>query len=272
MDLAHAILSNEKTSSTCSIANFSLLSDARATCPASSILRASCSSTSRLIGTVHAIPLLSRPVWTMRLKSCSPTNPSRGLKIPSAMFSTSFRSSLLTCNVYMPSIFFLSERTNLFMSLLPWGDGMDPATLYITLLLLLLVSFFRWVKVEAAFFLRSAFPPPSPCTWVFSRLYCPCAWFAANAWKAYVMKLIVWDVIFLNVVPYHVRCPVCKWIDLHYSSMGAIYLNLFSRCPCYDLVAAKPSYPAIKTRECAIEWVHLSYFAAQLAIFYTFIH
>src|SRR5215211_5957455 len=87
---------------------------------------------SRLIGTVHAIPLLSLPVLTMLLKSCSPTNPSRGLKIPSAMFSTSFRSSLLTCKVYMPSIFFLSERTNLFMSLLPWGDGMDPAILYIT--------------------------------------------------------------------------------------------------------------------------------------------
>src|SRR5215208_7344794 len=85
---------------------------------------------SRLIGTVHAIPLLSLPVLTMLLKSCSPMNPSRGLKIPSAIFSTSFRSSLLTCNVYMPSVFFLSERTNLFMSLLPWGDGIDPATLY----------------------------------------------------------------------------------------------------------------------------------------------
>src|SRR5215208_5728266 len=85
---------------------------------------------SRLIGTVHAIPLLSLPVLTMLLKSCSPTNPSRGLKIPSAIFSTSFRSSLLTCSVYMPSVFFLSERINRFMSLLPWGDGIDPATLY----------------------------------------------------------------------------------------------------------------------------------------------
>src|SRR5215210_473311 len=35
---------------------------------------------------------------------------------------------------------------------------------------LLLVCSFRWIKVEAAFFLCSAFPPPPPCTWILSRL------------------------------------------------------------------------------------------------------
>src|ERR671923_1802920 len=83
---------------------------------------------SRIIGTVHASPFFSRPVLTMLSKSCSPTNPSSGLKMPSAMFSISFRSSLLTCTVKMPSskFFLLSDTTNLFTSLPPWGNEIEP--------------------------------------------------------------------------------------------------------------------------------------------------
>src|SRR5919108_3375196 len=91
---------------------------------------------SRIIGTVHASPFFSRPVLTMLSKSSLLTNPSRGLKMPSAMFSISFRSSLLTCTVNMSSssfIFFLSDMTNLFTSLPPCGNGIElPDTLHHT--------------------------------------------------------------------------------------------------------------------------------------------
>ena len=117
-------MSKEYVSSSCKIANLSL-PVASAICPASFIFSAVSSSTSRTMGTVHASPSVSLPVFTMLWKSRSPTNPSSGLKTPSAMFSMSFRRSLLTEMVNIPSVF-LSEVTNLFMSLPPWGSGIEP--------------------------------------------------------------------------------------------------------------------------------------------------
>ena len=137
------------------------------------------SSTSRTIGIVQASPFDSLPFDMTFSKSFFSKNPSRGLKIPSAMFSTSFARSSEIDIEYNPDG---SVLVILFTSFPPCG---------LTELSGILNSLFM-VYMKATFFVPSLFPPPTSCSQVFSRFNCSSTWLTSNTWISFVKKTIVW--------------------------------------------------------------------------------
>ena len=86
--------------------------------PACFIFEAVDSSTSNTIGIVHGMSFESLPLSTTLSKSCWDKNPSKGLKMPSAIFSTSLARSALIGMDDKPAA---SVFDSLLTRLPPWG-------------------------------------------------------------------------------------------------------------------------------------------------------
>ena len=150
------------------------------TSPASFILDAVSESTSSTIGMVQAKSFDNLPRETTLSKSCWPKNPSKGLKIPSAMFSTSFATSSLIVIENNPEG---SAFVILFTSIPPCG--------LIELFSDILIYPFT-LYMKATLFVATLFPPPSTCSNIFSRFYCSSTWFTSYTRIAFVKKTVVW--------------------------------------------------------------------------------
>src|SRR3989338_9652851 len=87
--------------------------------------------------------------------------------------------------------------------------------------------FSRWMQPALCFF----FSCPSSCPWVFPWLYSLSAWGTTVTRIVPVMQDIIRDIIFLDVCPYILRCPVSYWVKF-YKIEFLIHLYLFGICPC----------------------------------------
>ena len=172
-------LSKLNVSSTCNTATPTSSGFFNKTSPASFILEAVSSSTSSTIGIVHAKSLASLPRETTLSKSCCPKNPSKGLKIPSAIFSTSFAKSseiVIENNPVESTLVILLTKT--------------PPCALIELFSDISESLFM-VYMKATLFVTILFPPPSTCTNIFTRFDRSSTRFTSYTWKTFVKKTIV---------------------------------------------------------------------------------
>ena len=100
---------------------------------------------------------------------------------------------------------FVSENKDLFMT-----DMTVRAKIAERIFFLPFSSF-----VESTFFVFGIFPPPTPGSEVFASGYGPCTGLAADTRKSFVVEVVVWNSVGLNIIPDVFFRPVNKRIDLY---------------------------------------------------------
>jgi len=84
----------------------------------------------------------------------------------------------------------------------------------------------------------SQFPPPSPSSRVLSKLDGLSARLTTYACIAFVIQLVIGDLVLLDVSPHLVIGPIRKWIHFYYTSVGLIKLNFLDIGPCDALLSS----------------------------------
>ena len=83
--------------------------------------------------------------------------------------------------------------------------------------------------MKSAFFFGSFFPPPAPFAFMLPGKNWPGTWFTTNAYIAFLMKFIVWNIVLSDVIPDLFGCPVGQRIELHKCTITKCRINFSYR-------------------------------------------
>ena len=120
--------------------------------------------------------------------------------------------------------------------------------------------------MEPAFLFPSIFPPPAPRTDVLARLDSPGTWTAPDARIIPVMKRIVGNIVFPNVVPDLLICPTIERIYLENGKLLIPFQSLKIRAV-LALFFAKSANPRLQGPKLFPQGIDFANFAAQFSLF-----